>query len=677
MTRMPSFGLPDLPGLPTLGGQIARRAAPRLDISPEDEESIAKKAGRIALGGISAAGNLLGLPGSMVLDTVTGHNPFDQLLHPFSGENRTIGRDALRQWGLAGKKDTWGNFFGGLGVDILTDPLTYLNPFGALTKGGSVVKAAGLLDNVPEIAAKVADVPVGSIGKRVAGMRTKFSDVMSQADPAQLAALQTAATKRGVNLAEIADEPLRGALGLGFFGKTSRALGTGAKSQKMAGTLDTIGETIRYGKIKGTEFSPVDQLAMLFNSKLGQVPGKVGQVFTKKRFAAGERDLAQTRQPLAHFTTRLVKAGWGGEDKADILRSAMEELTPGPAFQQLPPDVQQVVSEARDFKNTIRANIEAEGGVVHEYMSPEVQHWPRQGLADEFTPGTGAGGMGPYDARNQFASPRNPIFSPYKSPDITQPDGSIMRGAEYGIADETTTLRNLVKDAEVNDAIDAFESPEAIAGIIERKYGNKIYRWYQETPGDGTPKDRYKALGEWIANLDPEKRKLGFFANHPIRDLESYAVRGVGQAGSLRAVRDMLLSKGIMHQPGEAAPQVNWKTLQETLQGIEGHVQPEVFGKRMLDDIVAPMNPQQLATYKDEVAQALGQPVGTIDDTAMVQHLLTKRVSEDTATSVGRIMRGTRAQSRRTRSFTRWTSSPTSGRTTRLACGQRSTPATW
>jgi hypothetical protein len=645
MTQLSSYGLPSLPSLssyarnPYGAAHMAnslrkqnQQTDPNLELDPAVEESIAKKVGRVALGGIGAAANLLGLPGSMALDTITGHNPFDQLATPFSPENRTTGRDAGRQWGWMDKKDTWGNFFGGLGIDILTDPLTYVNPFGALTKGGSVVKAAGMLDTIPEIAAKAAQVPFGTIGKRVSGMRTTMDDVLAHATPTQLTSLQAAAAKKGINLADIASEPLRGALGLGFMGKTTNVLGTGPLSQKVAGKLDRIGETLRYGNIPGTQFSPVDKIAQLFNSKLGQQSGKVNQYFAKKQFADETAQLAKAKQPLANLTSRLVKAGWGGEDKADILRSALEETTPGPVFHSLPREVQDVVTEARTYKNTFKDAIEAEGGVVHEYTSPEVQHWPRQGLVEEVTVGSpGSGGKGAYDARNQFTQPRSPILSPYTD----------LAGQKYGIVDETVTIKNLAKDADIEDAIQQFRDPKEIAAIIERKYGTKIYRWFQEVPGDGKPKDRYEALANWLANIkEPAIRKEGIFANHPIRDLETYAVRGVGQASSLRSLRDKLLSKGVLFEPGTAASQVDWKTLEETLQGVEGHLQPDVFAKRMLDDIVAPMNPQQLATYKDEVAQALGQPLNTIDDAAMVKHLLSKRVSEDTAVSVGRMMRG-------------------------------------
>ena len=109
----------------------------------EPDPSFLQSLGHAGLGLAGAVGNTLDLPGSMVRDTLAGQNPFDQLLSPFSDQDRTSGRDLIRKYGLAGKEDTWGNFFGGLGAEIATDPfvLTGLKPLGNTAKGLSQIKA--------------------------------------------------------------------------------------------------------------------------------------------------------------------------------------------------------------------------------------------------------------------------------------------------------------------------------------------------------------------------------------------------------------------------------------------------------------------------------------------------------------------------------------------------------
>ena len=111
--------------------------------SPELDPGIIKSLGGAALGTVGAVGNVLDLPGSSVRDILAGNNPFDQWIpgNWTSDKHRITGRDLARQYGLAGKEDTWGNFAGGMATEILTDPLTLLG-FGFLGKTG---KAAGML----------------------------------------------------------------------------------------------------------------------------------------------------------------------------------------------------------------------------------------------------------------------------------------------------------------------------------------------------------------------------------------------------------------------------------------------------------------------------------------------------------------------------------------------------
>lgn len=78
------------------------------------------------LNAAAGLGNLLDTPGSVVRDALAGQNPFDQLLNPFSSANRFSGRDLLRHHGLIGHEDNWGNFAGGLGAELATDPLNVI-----------------------------------------------------------------------------------------------------------------------------------------------------------------------------------------------------------------------------------------------------------------------------------------------------------------------------------------------------------------------------------------------------------------------------------------------------------------------------------------------------------------------------------------------------------------------
>jgi len=152
---------------------LAPVAGPEGPVGPQpaapSEKSLLAKGGSVVLGGLAAAGGFLDLPGSTVRDILAGENPLDQWLpwNWFHHQGRTTGRELLRKHGMIGKKDTWGNFWGGLGAEIALDPLAYLNPFSAVNKFGKVMEKAGLLRELPELATQAAGRPLG----RAATMR--------------------------------------------------------------------------------------------------------------------------------------------------------------------------------------------------------------------------------------------------------------------------------------------------------------------------------------------------------------------------------------------------------------------------------------------------------------------------------------------------------------------------
>jgi len=150
--------------------------------TPLEQPSALRRAGNAMLGGFSSLGNLLDTPGSMVRDVLAFENPFDQLLSPFSSENRTTGRDLLRKSGLAGDEDSWGNLAAGIGLEFALDPLTYLTLGGsaALTGGGKAAKAAGMLD-------KAADVATAArVAKGAASAAPKLTDLATATSKAAM-----------------------------------------------------------------------------------------------------------------------------------------------------------------------------------------------------------------------------------------------------------------------------------------------------------------------------------------------------------------------------------------------------------------------------------------------------------------------------------------------------------
>lgn len=73
---------------------------------------------------LSGGMNLLDLPSSMIRDVAGGANPFDQLMSPFSYENRLGGRDVLERWGVLDQNQEGFDFgdVAGFAADVVMDP---------------------------------------------------------------------------------------------------------------------------------------------------------------------------------------------------------------------------------------------------------------------------------------------------------------------------------------------------------------------------------------------------------------------------------------------------------------------------------------------------------------------------------------------------------------------------
>jgi hypothetical protein len=120
------------------------------DLMPEEEKGgLLNTLSQAGSSGLSWAGYLLDTPGALIRGTLAG----DPLSVFGSSDERVSGRDLLRQYGMAGEEDTWGNFGGGFAAEAILDPLTYaslglsLLGKGAASQAGKAVAAAGLLRN--------------------------------------------------------------------------------------------------------------------------------------------------------------------------------------------------------------------------------------------------------------------------------------------------------------------------------------------------------------------------------------------------------------------------------------------------------------------------------------------------------------------------------------------------
>ena len=143
---------------------LGKRKAQLSDLMPEEEKSsLLRSLASQGSSGLAGLGWLLDTPGAIVRGGLSG-GPSKALSALWeTSDDRVDGRDLLRQYGMAGNTDSWGNFAGGLGAELLLDPLTYaslgLNAVlghGAKTLAGQAAQKSGLLDNFNLYARNVA-----------------------------------------------------------------------------------------------------------------------------------------------------------------------------------------------------------------------------------------------------------------------------------------------------------------------------------------------------------------------------------------------------------------------------------------------------------------------------------------------------------------------------------------
>ena len=134
-------------GLPETDEEILgivplRRRQPQVaDLLPEEEKvTLLRQLANAGSSGLAGFGWLLDTPGAMVRGLLSG-GP-GKALSAFweDSEQRVTGRELARQYGLAGDKDNWANFAGGLAAEIALDPLSYFG-IGLLGRGAKTAAA--------------------------------------------------------------------------------------------------------------------------------------------------------------------------------------------------------------------------------------------------------------------------------------------------------------------------------------------------------------------------------------------------------------------------------------------------------------------------------------------------------------------------------------------------------
>src|SRR6185436_16752921 len=199
--------------------------------------------------------------------------PFSDTLGITDPAQETTGKEIA---GFDKNDDSWGAFGAGLATDVLTDPGTFLNPFGKTLKGVAAAKA-GLLPKVAQPITREAG-GIRSLGKKAANL---FLNRPSDYEGATAAAMRgisdpvdvakVAAKLTGATAADVVDQPLRAALNFRIpFTEVEANIGTGPVAQNIANNLGSIGDWAAYSA-PGRAIAPLFD-ARLSNKAVGHAP---------------------------------------------------------------------------------------------------------------------------------------------------------------------------------------------------------------------------------------------------------------------------------------------------------------------------------------------------------------------------------------------------------------------
>ena len=317
-----------------------RKPRPALaDLLPEEEKrTMLRKLAETGSSGLAGLGWLLDTPGAVVRGTLSGGPLKGASALWDTSEDRVTGRELARQYGLMGDTDTWGNFAGGIGAEVLLDPLTYgtlglsqLLGRGAQTTAGRLLKSAGGLQNVDELArlSRVADATAAGVTNAQQierGLPRQFArnktvnDVLGMLDDKRLLpdyaddTMHNAFTQRGKveqqfrniakregrNADELLNSPLAkmNSFGTPFQEKEAFDLFGKDVGDYVARLGDTAAENIRTVPYLG---SAVRTGSKIFNSQVLDFSTARGQDQAKQLYGIQDAMLGENKERLARF----------------------------------------------------------------------------------------------------------------------------------------------------------------------------------------------------------------------------------------------------------------------------------------------------------------------------------------------------------------------------------------
>lgn len=508
-------------------------------LSEEREQSLLPQIGSAALGGLGAVGSFLEKTfGGRAIRGALGGN-FRELLSVLPGSDitgltdysqRVSGRDLLRQWGVADKEDNWGNFLGGLALELGTDPGMYIGGLGgkAFTEGGKVAKA------------------IGAVPTTARGRVTQTMGDILKANPALSGAAETAAGG-AAKLANVMDQPLAGFASFGIpLTRWQTPILTGKSGEAALDALGAVGGGL--SKLHGGAVSAHDWLSAIpyagkayqhltpvgwAGSALKAAPAAIestgrhlGALLNPRNFdattAIGQKAAQARSGEILPFVGQMQEKilGWGDElsqlgvKDSDEFRLVLEGMRQHPL-----PRVNNIASTMRGEYLGMLQEAKRLGVKLDEFMDPfhiTQQYGPRQWSAA---------------IENAGALPGSSTASALRATDAT-----LQAGREPilgGIVDGTAGLNKMLDDASVFSQ--SGSNPATRAAYIRQNYLRDPTTILQEQVAAGLVPQQLNNAAELAKIIAQQERQAlsltKFVDNLPSQFAESAAGTLLDRAG--------------------------------------------------------------------------------------------------------------------------------------------------
>lgn len=477
---------------------LSRRKPQLSDLMPEEEKrGMLQTLASAGSSGLAGLGWLLDTPGAVVRGGLSG-GPGKALSALWdTTDERVDGRELLRQYGMVGDQDNWGNFGGGLAAELLLDPLTYaslgLNQIvgkGAKTAAGNIVQKAGLLDDFGVHARNV-------LGKgerealREATARSVLGSVPEGA--ARDAAMRDFLGAGGTEA--MMDQPLARMNRISLPGFSSDATDLYGKTvgDWAAKAGDALGESMMTnpytGRIARGVQAAFDPSVMGFVDRDKQLDAQTIMAARKQRERADRLTLSKLQYD-ANQALRGAGSSLSDTDLSEALRVVAEGGDAASSVTQHLdlPAVQTLLNFVSGYRDEAVNKAKKLGLPLEEFLSRTGGDWfPRQQLAFDKPqlPQWPEGTVPPERLKRQQTRGSKPIAF----------DDNLSRGRDeaYDVMGQSATLNRMSLDADLQQALRGAKN-EDVRGILER--------WYADPKNNVPQKMRDASLDDFVYRDD-------------------------------------------------------------------------------------------------------------------------------------------------------------------------------